>query len=178
MARHCRARQTARGVHPRATAGLTTSRWQCVSGGVCVSGRGQWSALRQQRATVDSVCCAQAESICIGAAAEGSGCTGPSSSSARASLSTFSIRSRNCCRRSCMCREPSGAKRSVPNWSQAARIAHTSTVAAVAALSCSNAAMSCTTLAMAACVSARLGKARHCFRSNWRAGAEHVTLQP
>ena len=31
---------------------------------------------------------------------------------------------------------------------------------------------------MAACVSARLGKARHCFRSTWRAGAGHVTLQP
>ena len=116
----------------------------------------------------------QAESTCIGTAADGSGCTGPSSSSARASLSTLSMRSLNCCRRSCVCRVPRALS---ATQSQAAHIARTSTVAAVAALSCSNAATSCSTPAIAACVSARLGKAKHCLRSIWRAGAGRVELQ-
>ena len=45
----------------------------------------------------------------------------------------------------------------------AAAVARTSTVAAVAALSCSSAAMSCFIAVMAASVSARLGYVRHCF---------------
>ncbi len=61
------------------------------------------------------------------------------------------------------------ARASVPHTTARthARQGGTSTVSAVAALSCSSATISFVTAAMAASVSVRLGCCMHCFRSTW-----------